>query len=625
MEQVNYTDDNIRTLEGVKHIRMRPGMYIGRLGDGRNPSDGIYVLLKEIVDNSIDEFAMGFGRQIQIDIADNRVKVRDFGRGIPLDSVVKAVSILNTGGKFDDKAFKKSVGLNGVGTKAVNALSEDFYVCSHRDGECSWARFRCGELTGSGKEPTKEKNGTYVEFFPDAALFKDFNFNLDFVETMVKNYSYLKKGLTLVFNGTPYKSENGLLDLVNENLSEEPLYAPIHLEGEDIEIVLTHGNAYGENISSFVNGQNTRDGGTHLAAYREAIAKTLKDFFKKNYAPEDCRQGVVGAISIQIQEPTFEAQTKMKLGSTYMWEKPDKGEHGQTIRSFINDFVSKNLDNYLHMHKDLVPIIEDKIKSSQQEREEISGIQKKTRERAKRTNVYNRKLRDCRYHYNDKVTEKTQENIENSSVFITEGDSASGTITKVRNANNQAVFSLRGKPINCYKESRKKVAENEELNLLVSALGVEDDLENLRYNNIIVATDADDDGMHIRMLVLTFFMKYYPDLIRRGHVHILQTPLFRVRNKKENRYCYSPEEKESAIKALKTGIEITRFKGLGEISSDEFVHFIGKDMRLDLVKLAEEESIAEIMEFYMGDNTIERQNFIRANLRSEEELEDINI
>ncbi len=625
VQQVNYTDDNIRTLEGVQHIRMRPGMYIGRLGDGRNPSDGIYVLLKEIVDNSIDEYAMGFGKQVIIDVVDNHVRVRDFGRGIPLDSVIKAVSVLNTGGKFDDKAFKKSVGLNGVGTKAVNALSQDFYVCSHRDGECSWARFECGHLKDSGRGPTKEKNGTLVEFFPDAALFKDFNFNLDFVETMVKNYSYLKKGLTLVLNGTAYKSENGLLDLVNENLSEAPLYPPIHLEGEDIEIVLTHGNAYGENIASFVNGQNTRDGGTHLAAYREAIAKTLKDFFKKNYTPEDCRQGVVGAISIQIQEPTFEAQTKMKLRSTYMWEKPDKGEHGQTIRSFVNDFVARNLDNYLHMNKDIVPVIEDKIKASQQEREEISGIQKKTRERAKRTNVYNRKLRDCRFHYNDKITEKTQDSIENSSIFITEGDSASGTITKARDANFQAVFSLRGKPINCYKESRKKVAENEELNLLVSALGVEDDLENLRYNNIIVATDADDDGMHIRMLVLTFFMKYYPDLIRRGHVHILQTPLFRVRNKKENRYCYSQEEKEAAIKALKTGVEITRFKGLGEISYEEFINFIGKDMRLDLVKLAEEESISEIMEFYMGDNTIERQNFIRANLRSEEELEDINI
>ncbi|MBQ9661413.1 MAG: ATP-binding protein [Bacteroidales bacterium] len=632
MPNSSYTDDNIRTLEGVQHVRMRPGMYIGRLGNGNNPGDGIYVLLKEIVDNSIDEFAMGFGKEIRINIQMNDVSVRDFGRGIPLDSVIKAVSILNTGGKFDDKVFKKSVGLNGVGTKAVNALSEQFYVCSYRDGECSWARFERGELKDSGKGETREKNGTLVTFTPDSMMFGEYAYNMDYVETMVKNYSYLKKGLTLNLNGTPYKSENGLLDLVNENLSEAPLYPPIHLEGEDIEIVLSHGNAYGENISSFVNGQNTRDGGTHLAAYREAIAKTLKEFFKKNYDPADCRQGVVGAISIQIQEPNFEGQTKTKLGSNYMWEKQIhdetgalKTDIGPTIRSYVNDFVAKNLDNYLRIHKEIVPVIEDKIKSSQQEREEISGIQKKTRERNKRTNVYNRKLRDCRFHYNDKVTEKTQENIENSSIFITEGDSASGTITKARNANFQAVFSLRGKPINCYKESRKKVAENEELNLLVSALGVEDDLENLRYNNIIVATDADDDGMHIRMLVLTFFMKYYPDLIRRGHVHILQTPLFRVRNKKENRYCYTPDEKEKAIAALKTGVEITRFKGLGEISSDEFVHFIGPEMRLDLVNLAEEESIADIMSFYMGDNTLERQNFIRANLRSEEELEDVNI
>ncbi|MBP5635088.1 MAG: type IIA DNA topoisomerase subunit B, partial [Bacteroidales bacterium] len=458
------------------------------------------------------------------------------------------------------------------------------------------------------------------------------HYNMDYVETMAKNYSYLKKGLTVVLNGVPYKSEHGLLDLVNENLSETPLYPPIHLVGEDIEVVLTHGNAYGENISSFVNGQNTRDGGTHLAAYREAIAKTLKEFFKKNYDPQDCRQGVVGAISIQIQEPTFEAQTKTKLGSTYMWEKQEKDEHGAirsstgpTIRNFVNEFISKNLDNYLRMHMDIVPVIEEKIKSSQQEREEISGIQKKTREKNKRANVYNRKLRDCRYHYNDKVTEKTEADIERSSIFITEGDSASGTITKVRNANNQAVFSLRGKPINCYKESRKKVAENEELNLLISALGVEDDLDNLRYNNIIVATDADDDGMHIRMLVLTFFMKYYPDLIRRGHVHILQTPLFRVRNKKATRYCYSTDEKEKAVRDLKTGVEITRFKGLGEISSNEFVDFIGENMRLDNVKLADEESIADIMAFYMGENTIDRQNFIRENLRSEEELEDVNI
>ena len=631
-EQINYTDDNIITLEGVEHIRMRPGMYIGRLGNGNNPGDGIYVLLKEVVDNSIDEFAMGFGKQVQITVENGEVTVRDYGRGIPLDSVVKAVSILNTGGKFDDKAFKKSVGLNGVGTKAVNALSERFYVCSHRDGECSWASFERGELKDSGKGETKEKNGTLVRFYPDTMMFGDFHFNMDYVETMVKNYSYLKRGLMLTLNGTSYKSENGLLDLVNENLSEAPLYPPIHLEGEDIEIVLSHGNAYGENISSFVNGQNTRDGGTHLAAYREAIAKTLKEFFKKNYEPADCRQGIVGAISIQIQEPNFEGQTKTKLGSNYMWEKQTRDEKGAlktdigpTIRSFVNDFVSKNLDNYLRIHKEIVPIIEDKIKASQQEREEISGIQKKTRERNKRTNIYNRKLRDCRYHFNDKVTEKTQENIEKSSIFITEGDSASGTITQARNANYQAVFSLRGKPINSYKESRKKVAENEELNLLINALGVEDDLDNLRYNNIIVATDADDDGMHIRMLVLTFIMKYYPDLIRRGHVHILQTPLFRVKNKKENRYCYSQEEKEKAIKELKTGVEITRFKGLGEISSDEFTDFIGENMRLDAVSLADEESIHDIMDFYMGDNTVDRQRFIRANLRSEQELEDVNI
>jgi len=598
-------------------------MYIGRLGNGNNPGDGIYVLLKEIIDNAIDEFSAGFGKQVLISIDERNVTVRDFGRGIPFDAVIRATSILNTGGKFDTKNYKKSVGLNGVGTKAVNALSERFTVSSHREGRCFKAVYERGVLIESSESDTREKNGTLVEFTPDDKMFQGFAFNMDYVETMVKNYSYLKKGLTLNLNGVAYKSENGLLDLVNENLSEQPLYPPIHLEGEDIEIVLTHGNAYGENIASFVNGQNTRDGGTHLAAYREAIAKTLKEFYKKNYTPDDCRQGIVGAISIQIQEPNFEGQTKTKLGSTYMWEKD--GETGPTIRSFVNDFVSKHLDNYLHMHTDVVPVIEEKIKSSQQEREEISGIQKKTRERNKRTNVYNPKLHDCRYHLTDKRTEKTEDDIERSSIFITEGDSASGTITKARNANYQAVFSLRGKPLNCYKEGRKKFAENEELNLLVSALGVEDDLENLRYNNIIVATDADDDGMHIRMLVITFFMKYYPDLIRRGHVQILQTPLFRVRNKKENRYCYSSEEKEKALKELGKGVEITRFKGLGEISSHEFSDFIGENMRLDLVKLAEEESIADIMAFYMGDNTLERQNFIRENLRSEQELEDIDI
>ena len=641
MADVKYTDDNIRTLEWNKHIRQRPGMYIGRLGNGDNPGDGIYVLLKEIVDNSIDEFSMGFGKQIQITVNDNTVTIRDFGRGIPLDSVVKATNNLNTGGKFDDSAFKKSVGLNGVGTKAVNALSSSFYIESFRDGQSSWAKYERGILLDSGKKDgVSERSGTYVSFIPDTEMFGNYAFNMEYVETMVKNYSYLKKGLTLTLNGTSYKSENGLLDLVNERMEETPLYPPIHLEDTDIEIVLTHGNSYGENIASFVNGQNTRDGGTHLAAYREAIAKTLKDFFKKDYDPQDFRQGIVGAISIQIQEPNFEGQTKTKLGSTYMWEKPMKDENGKdvkgedgaividrgpTIRTFVNDFVSRNLDNYLRMHKEIVPVLEEKIKASKQEREEISGIQKKTREKTKRANVYNKKLRDCRYHYCDKLAKDKVEEGEKSSIFITEGDSASGTITKVRNANNQAVFSLRGKPINCYKESRRRVAENEELNLLVAALGVEEDLKNLRYNNIIVATDSDDDGMHIRMLVLTFFMKYYPDLIRRGHVYILQTPLFRVRNKKETRYCYSDDEKTKAIKDLKNGVEITRFKGLGEISAHEFVDFIGDDMRLDLVKLAKDESIASIMEFYMGDNTIERQNFIRQNLRSEEELEDINI
>ena len=628
----NYSEENVKTLEWYEHIRRRSGMYIGRLGNGDRQGDGIYVLLKEVIDNSIDEFSMGYGKRIDINIEDKTVTVRDFGRGIPLGSVVDVTSKLNTGAKFDTDSFQKSVGMNGVGTKAVNAMSVDFWVESFRDGQSSFAHYSRGILLDSGQRETTEKNGTFIRFTPDDEMFEGYSFHMDIVETMVKNYSYLKKGLTLVLNGTPYKSENGLLDLVTENMAETPLYPLIHIEGKDIEIVLTHGNSYGENISSFVNGQNTRDGGTHLAAYREAIAKTFKDFFKKDYKPEDVRQGVVGAIAIQIQEPIFEGQTKTKLGSTYMWETQVKNkdgststDRGPTIRSFINDFVSKNLDNYLHMHMDIVPVIEKKIKEAQAEREEIAGIQKKTRERNKKANVYNRKLRDCRIHFCDKPVKNKEDEREKTSIFITEGDSASGTITKVRNANTQAVFSLRGKPINCFKESRKKVAENEELNLLISALGVEEDLDDLRYNNIIVATDADDDGMHIRMLVLTFIMKYYPDLIRRGHVHILQTPLFRVHNKKSTRYCYSIDEKEKAVKELKTGVEITRFKGLGEISSHEFVDFIGDHMRLDPVKLADEESISEIMEFYMGDNTAERQHFIMENLRSEEELEDVNI
>ena len=629
-ENTGYTEENIKTLSWNEHIRKRAGMYIGRLGNGDNPGDGIYVLLKETVDNAIDEFSMGFGKTIDITIEDKTVTVRDFGRGIPLGKVVEVTSTLNTGGKFDDAAFQKSVGLNGVGSKAVNALSEDYYVESFRDGTSSFAHYSRGMLLESGQRPTKEKNGTFVRYTADREMFsQNFTYKMEYVEPLVKNYAYLKKGLTINLNGTAYKSENGLLDLINDSMSETPLYPPIHLEGDDIEIVITHGNSYGENILSFVNGQNTRDGGTHLAAFREAVAKTLKEFYKKDYAPEDIRQGIVGAISIQIQEPHFESQTKIKLGSTYMWEKQGDGTspatHGQSIRSFVNDFVKTNLDNYLHIHKEIAPVIQEKIIASEKERKEISGIQKKTRERTRRASVYNKKLRDCRIHYNDRLSKNRQHETELTSIFITEGDSASGTITKVRNAENQAVFSLRGKPINSYKESRKKVAENEELNLLIAALGVEEDMDNLRYNNIIVATDADDDGMHIRLLVLTFFLKYYPELVRRGHVYILQTPLFRVRNKKEVRYCYSSEEKEAAIKSLGKGIEVTRFKGLGEISSDEFVHFIGDDMKLDIVQLNDEESIAELLEFYMGKNTIDRQQFIRLNLRSEEELEDVNI
>ena len=575
---------------------------------------------------------MGFGKQIQIKIEGKNVTVRDFGRGIPLGKVVEVVSQLNTGGKFDDEAFKKSIGLNGVGTKAVNALSSSFYVESFRDGESAYASFCRGEKTDSGRNTTTEKNGTLVRFTPDEDMFGDFSYNMEYVEAMVKNFTYLKRGLTINLNGTSYRSDNGLLDLVKDNMSETPLYEPVHIIGDDIEVVITHGNSYGENIASFVNGQNTREGGTHLAALREAVAKTIKEFYKKDYAPEDIRQGIIGAISIQIQEPNFEGQTKTKLGSTFMWEKNYKDEDGNivydkgpTIRTFVNDFVKTNLDNWLHMHKEIVPVLQEKIVSSEKERKEISGIQKKTKERNKRTNIYNRKLRDCKLHYNDKLPASKKELAEKTSLFITEGDSASGTITKARNAELQAVFSLRGKPINCYKESRRRVAENEELNLLINALGVEDDMDNLRYKNIIVATDADDDGMHIRMLVITFFMKYYPDLIRRGHVYILQTPLFRVKNKKEVRYCYNIEEKEKAIRQLKAGVEITRFKGLGEISSDEFVDFIGENIRLDKVKLSDEESISEIMEFYMGDNTIDRQNFIRQHLRSEAELEDVNI
>ncbi len=631
----NYGDDNIKTLEGVEHIRLRPGMYIGTLGNGDDPADGIYVLLKEVVDNSIDEFSAGFGKQIQITVSEKEVTVRDFGRGIPLNSVVKAVSILNTGGKYDSKGYKKSVGLNGVGLKAVNALSSYFHVEAYRDGMCSYATFSAGKITDSGMKETKEKNGTFVKFTHDELLFVGYSYRMDYVESMIKNYSYLKKGLTLNLNGTAYKSENGLLDLINENMSEEPFYAPIHISGEDIEIVITHGSNYGENITSFVNGQNTRDGGTHLTAIREAVSKTLKEFFKtyakKDFAPEDIRQGIIGAISIQIQEPIFANQAKTKLGSTYMWtteiENEDgtrSSEQGPTIRSFVNDFVKNTLDNYLHMHKEIIPALQEKIMSSEKERQEISSIQKKTKERNKRTSVYNKKLRDCKYHYKDKLPAAKEELRDQTSIFITEGDSASGTITKARNAETQAVFSLRGKPLNCHKEGAKKFAENEELNLLINALGLEEDIEDLRYKKIIIATDADDDGMHIRMLVVTFFLKYYPDLVRRGHVYVLQTPLFRIKTKSDVRYYYSREEKEKALKTLKGKVEITRFKGLGEISWNEFTEFIGENMRLEKVRLSDEESIKDIMEFFMGENTIDRQIFISRNLRSAQELEDVD-
>lgn len=629
----DYNEDNIRTLEGMEHIRQRPGMYIGQLGNGEHTADGIYVLLKEVVDNSIDEFRMHAGKQILINVSESSVTVRDFGRGIPLGKVVAVSSILNTGGKFDDKAFVKSVGMNGVGIKATNALSVDFFIESYRDGMASYARYRRGKILEEGqREAPKEKNGTYVEFTPDPLMFVGYHYRMDFVETMVKNYSYLNKGLAINLNGTVYKSENGLLDLVNDSLTTEPLYPPIHIESEDIEIVFTHGDHDNEDIKSFVNGQFTRDGGTHLAAFREAVARTLKDFYKKDYDPQDIREGIIGAVSMRVQEPNFANQAKTKMSSVYMWEKPVKDkdgaqidtDKGPTIRGFVNDFLKTNLDNYLHIHKELQSIIQEKIVTNEKIRKQKGEVTGKIKVKRKK-DEYNPKLRDCRYHYNDKPTKDNAAFTQQSSIFITEGDSASGTFTLVRDANTQAVFSLRGKPINCFKESAAKVSANQELTLLISALGVEEDLDNLRYNNIIVATDADDDGMHIRLLVLTFLLKFYPDLIRGGHVYILETPLFRVKNKKESRYCFSREEKEEAIKELKNNVELTRFKGLGEISPAEFKDFIGPDMRLTDVTLSQEESIKELLTFYMGDNTQDRQDFIRTNLRSLEEMDGIDI
>lgn len=601
-----YTEKEVKTLEWNEHIRRRPGMYIGKLGDGSSPDDGIYVLLKEVMDNSIDEYAMGYGKSITITIDNRVVTIRDYGRGIPLGSLVDVSSRMNTGAKYDSKAFKKSVGLNGVGIKAVNALSVAFYIQAFRDGESQYARFSRGELIEESRVLSNEKNGTLVQFTADEELFGNYIFNMEFVESMMRNYSYLNTGLQIKLNGTEFISKNGLLDLLNETLTKEPLYPPIHLKGDDIEIALTHGNDYGEGISSFVNGQFTTQGGTHLAAFRETVAKTIKEFFKRDFDPSDVRQSMIAAVSIKVQEPVFESQTKTKLGSK------EVAPGGTSIKNFIGDFIKEHLDNYLHRHPDAADTMLRKILDSEKERKAISGIQKLARERAKKANLHNRKLRDCRVHYSDK-----HERAMESTLFITEGDSASGSITKSRDVVSQAVFSLKGKPQNSYGLSKKIVYENEEFNLLQAALNIEEDLENLRYNQIVIATDADVDGMHIRLLLLTFFLQFFPDLIRQGHLYILQTPLFRVRNKKETIYCYSGEERDKAIRKLGTNPEITRFKGLGEISPDEFKYFIGENIRLEKVRLGNDDNIPELLEFYMGKNTPDRQHFIKSNLRSD--------
>ena len=610
-----YGDESIVHLEDLEHIRLRPGMYIGRLGDGTAPNDGMYVLMKEIIDNSIDEFTMGFGKVINIRIDDKAITIRDFGRGIPLKSLDAAASMLHTGGKFDSKNFQKSVGMNGVGLKAANALSSRFVIQSFRDGETLRIEYAQGRKVSEEQSMTGEKNGTMVSFTPDETLFEPYEYNFEYIETMLRNYSYLNVGLKLTFNGQEFKSANGLLDLLNDSIDEDPLYQPIHLKTGDIEVAFTHGNTYGENIYSFVNGQNTTLGGTHLSAFKEAIAKTLKDFFKKDFNPVDVRQSIIGAVSVRIQEPEFEGQTKVQLGSKYMWQDKKEGTHGPTIVKEMTDFLMSDLDNYLHKNLEVADIILKKIQDSERERNAISSISKKTKAKLKKASIHNKKLRDCRVHYDDKrnpLAEKT-------TIFITEGDSASGSITKSRDANVQAVFSLMGKPFNCAKASKKDlyVDKNVELCLLQSALNIEEGVEGLRYNNIVIATDADVDGMHIRLLLLTFFLKFYPDVVRAGHLYILQTPLFRVRDKKNNFYCYSSAEKEAALAKLGKSAEITRFKGLGEISPDEFKGFIGDDIKLEVVRLTGEDKINDLIEFYMGNNTPVRQKFIRTNLRSE--------
>ena len=628
----DYTDDKIRHLSDVEHIRTRPGMYIGRLGDGSIAEDGIYVLLKETIDNSIDEFRMNAGKRIEIDIEDNlRVTVRDYGRGIPQGKLVEAVSQLNTGGKYDSKVFKKSVGMNGVGIKAVNFLSSRFQVRSYRDGLVRTVDFEKGLVVADKTEPTQDENGTYIFFEPDDALFKNYQFQSDIVETMLRNYTYLNTGLTIMYNGRRILSRNGLEDLLNDQMTTEGIYPIIHLKGEDIEIAFTHTNQYGEEYHSFVNGQHTTQGGTHQSAFKEHIARTIKEFSGKNFEYGDIRNGLVAAIAVNVEEPMFESQTKIKLGSLTM--SPD----GVSVNKYVGDFIKQEVDNYLHKHSDVADVMLQKISESEKERKAMAGITKLARERAKKANLHNKKLRDCRIHYSDVKDDRK----EDSCIFITEGDSASGSITKSRDVNTQAVFSLRGKPLNSFGLTKKVVYENEEFNLLQAALDIEDGLDTLRYNKIIVATDADVDGMHIRLLIITFFLQFFPELIKKGHVYVLQTPLFRVRNKRSRikkkevaaqaatgggkkqdfitRYCYSEEERVKAIDELGPDPEITRFKGLGEISPDEFVHFIGPDMRLEQVTLHKNDQVAKLLEYYMGKNTMERQNFIINNLVIEED------
>ncbi len=616
-KETKYTEDNIRSLDWKEHIRMRPGMYIGKLGDGSAADDGIYILIKEVLDNSIDEYVMGAGKTIEIAVRDKTITIRDYGRGIPLGKVVDVVSKMNTGGKYDSKAFKKSVGLNGVGTKAVNALSVNFKVQSIRDNQTKSAEFERGELILDGEiEKSSQRKGTRVSFTPDEEIFSKFKYRNEYIIKMIKNYVYLNTGLTIIFNGEKYFSENGLRDLLDENIAEESKLFPIvHLMEEDIEIALTYSKAqYNEEYHSFVNGQNTTQGGTHQNAYREAIVKTIRDFFGKNHDASDIRKSIVTAISIKVMEPVFESQTKTKLGSTEM------GGGLPTVRTFINDFVKQKFDNYLHKNPDTASKIQQKILQAERERKDLSGIRKLARDRAKKANLHNKKLRDCRVHLGD----MKKENRLDTTLFITEGDSASGSITKSRNVNTQAVFSLKGKPLNSYGLSKKIVYENEEFNLLQAALNIEDGIENLRYNNIVIATDADVDGMHIRLLLITFFLQFFPEVIKEGHLYILETPLFRVRDKKDTHYCYSEQERKNAIKSLRGKPEITRFKGLGEISPNEFVHFIGKDMRLDPVMLDKDKPIPEMLEFYMGKNTPDRQKFIIDNLKVELDLvEDI--